>query len=46
LWLAEVLRHQDRLTRLRQEIAVGKISGAVEPYAIEPRVEALARSWG
>jgi len=42
-WLAEVLRHQDRLTRLRQEIAVGKISGAVGTYAnIEPRVEALA----
>ena len=42
-WLAEVLRHQDRLTRLRQQIAVGKISGAVGTYAnIEPRVEALA----
>lgn len=41
-WLAEVLRHQDRLTRLRQQIAVGKISGAVGTYAnIEPRVEAL-----
>jgi len=42
-WLAEVLRHQDRLTRLRQQIAVGKISGAVGTYAnIEPRVEAIA----
>ena len=42
-WLAEVLRHQERLTRLRQQIAVGKISGAVGTYAnIEPRVEALA----
>jgi len=42
-WLAEVLRHCDRLTRLRQHIAVGKISGAVGTYAnIEPRVEALA----
>ena len=42
-WLAEVLRHQDRLTRLRQQIAVGKVSGAVGTYAnIEPRVEALA----
>ena len=41
-WLAEVLRHQDRLTRLRQQIAVGKVSGAVGTYAnIEPRVEAL-----
>jgi len=42
-WLAEVLRHQDRLTRMRKQIAVGKISGAVGTYAnIEPRVEALA----
>lgn len=42
-WLAEVLRHQQRLTRLRQDIAVGKISGAVGTYAnIEPRVEAIA----
>jgi len=42
-WLAEVLRHRDRLTRMRKQIAVGKISGAVGTYAnIEPRVEALA----
>lgn len=42
-WLAEVLRHRDRLTRMRKEIAVGKISGAVGTYAnIEPFVEALA----
>ena len=42
-WLAEVLRHQDRFIRLRKDIAVGKISGAVGTYAnIEPRVEALA----
>jgi adenylosuccinate lyase len=42
-WLAEVLRHQERLTCLRQDIAVGKISGAVGTYAnIEPRVEAIA----
>ncbi len=42
-WLAEVLRHLDRLTALRQQIAVGKISGAVGTYAnIEPRVEAIA----
>lgn len=42
-WLAEVLRHQERLTRMREEIAVGKISGAVGTYAnIEPRVEAIA----
>ncbi len=42
-WLAEVLRGRDRLLQLRQEIAVGKISGAVGTYAnIEPRVESLA----
>lgn len=42
-WLAEVLRHQDRFIRLRKDIAVGKISGAVGTYAnIEPRVEAIA----
>lgn len=42
-WLAEILRHRDRLVRLRQEIAVGKISGAVGTYAnIDPRVEAIA----
>ncbi|NEP41098.1 MAG: adenylosuccinate lyase [Okeania sp. SIO2H7] len=42
-WLAEVCRHRQRLVRLRQEIAVGKISGAVGTYAnIDPRVEELA----
>lgn len=42
-WLAEVLRNRDRLVRLRQDIAVGKISGAVGTYAnIDPRVESLA----
>jgi len=42
-WLAEVLRHQERLTRMREEIAVGKISGAVGTYAnIEPHMEAIA----
>lgn len=42
-WLAEILRHRDRLCRLRQEIAVGKISGAVGTYAnIDPRVEEIA----
>jgi adenylosuccinate lyase len=42
-WLAEVLRNRDRLVRLRNDIAVGKISGAVGTYAnIEPRVEAIA----
>ncbi|NJK38941.1 MAG: adenylosuccinate lyase [Oscillatoriales cyanobacterium RM1_1_9] len=42
-WLAEVCRHRERLVRLRQSIAVGKISGAVGTYAnIDPKVEALA----
>ncbi len=42
-WLAEVLRHQQRLTNLRETIAVGKISGAVGTYAnAEPRIEAIA----
>ncbi len=42
-WLAEVLRNRDRLVRLRQEIAVGKMSGAVGTYAnLDPRVEAIA----
>ena len=42
-WLAEVCRNRDRILRLRQEIAVGKISGAVGTYAnIDPKVEAIA----
>ena len=42
-WLAEVLRHQERLQLLKNNVAVGKISGAVGTYAnIEPRVEAIA----
>ena len=42
-WLAEVLRHQERLKILKGTIAVGKISGAVGTYAnVEPRVEAIA----
>ena len=42
-WLAEVLRNRDRLVRVAQSIAVGKISGAVGTYAnIDPKVEAIA----
>ncbi|NET60717.1 MAG: adenylosuccinate lyase [Symploca sp. SIO2E6] len=42
-WLAEVCRNRDRLVSLREEISVGKISGAVGTYAnIDPRVEAIA----
>lgn len=41
-WLAEVKRNRDRLVRLRQDIAVGQISGAVGTYAnVDPKVEAL-----
>lgn len=42
-WLAEVLRNRDRLVRLRKDIAVGKISGAVGTYAnVDPQLEAIA----
>ncbi|GFE71641.1 adenylosuccinate lyase [Chroococcus sp. FPU101] len=42
-WLAEVLRNRERLVRLRKDIAVGKISGAVGTYAnIDPKVEAIS----
>jgi adenylosuccinate lyase len=41
-WLAEMLRHRDRLCTLKKTIAVGQISGAVGTYAnIDPQVEAL-----
>ena len=40
-WLAEMCRHRQRLVRLREDVGVGKISGAVGTYAnIDPRVEA------
>lgn len=41
-WLAEMLRHRDRLCNLKKSIAVGQISGAVGTYAnIDPNIEAL-----
>ena len=41
-WLAEVRRHQERLSRLEQVVAVGQISGAMGTYAnVDPRVEAM-----
>jgi adenylosuccinate lyase len=41
-WLAEVWRNRDHLVRLRKDIAVGKISGAVGTYAnIDPKIEAI-----
>ncbi|MEO0948177.1 MAG: adenylosuccinate lyase [Cyanobacteria bacterium J06641_5] len=40
-WLAEMCRHRQRLVRLREDVGVGKISGAVGTYAnVDPRVEA------
>jgi len=42
-WLAEVLRHRDRLVQLRKRISVGQISGAMGTYAnIDPKIEAIA----
>ena len=42
-WLAEVLRNADRMKLLREEIAVGQVSGAVGTYAnIDPQIEAIA----
>jgi adenylosuccinate lyase len=42
-WLAEVLRNQERLLQVKEDIAVGKISGAVGTYAnVNPQVEAIA----
>lgn len=41
-WLAEMMRHRDRLAHLEEKISVGKISGAVGTYAnIDTRIEAL-----
>ncbi len=41
-WLAEMLRHRERLTTLQDRIGVGKISGAVGTYAnIDPKIEEL-----
>jgi adenylosuccinate lyase len=42
-WLAEILRNAERMKLLREEIAVGQISGAVGTYAnIDPQIEAIA----
>jgi adenylosuccinate lyase len=42
-WLAETLRHRDRLVNTAKNIAVGKISGAVGTYAnVDPKIEAIA----
>jgi adenylosuccinate lyase len=41
-WLAETLRNQERLARLKTTVAVGQISGAMGTYAnTDPEVEAI-----
>jgi adenylosuccinate lyase len=43
LWYAEMTRNRQRLLKARENISVGKISGAVGTYAnVEPEVEQLA----
>jgi adenylosuccinate lyase len=48
LWYAEVERNRERLRRAREQISVGKISGAVGTFAhLEPEVEeAVCRRLG
>src|SRR5260370_41990849 len=39
-WVAELDRAQDRLTRAADEVAVGRVSGAVGTHAtLDPKVE-------
>lgn len=46
LWAFEVRRGLERLERATEQVAVGKISGAVGTYAtIDPRVEELVTAW-
>ena len=40
-WYDEMKRHLDRLFRLRQNMAVGKISGAVGMYTLPPKIEQI-----
>lgn len=41
LWYSEMMRHKSYVPQVREEIAVGKISGAVGTYAtVDPAVEA------
>ncbi|MEO0854331.1 MAG: adenylosuccinate lyase, partial [Cyanobacteria bacterium J06648_11] len=41
-WLAECLRHRDRLVKLRPNVGIGKISGAVGTYAnVSPTIEQM-----
>ncbi len=38
-WHDEFARHEERLTKLREQVAVGKISGAVGMYTLDPQIE-------
>lgn len=38
-WCDELSRHWDRLKRLKKLVAVGKISGAVGMYTLDPEIE-------
>ncbi|MFH1298436.1 MAG: adenylosuccinate lyase [Patescibacteria group bacterium] len=40
-WYEELWRHLDRLRRLSVSVSVGKISGAVGMYTINPKIEEL-----
>lgn len=39
-WYVEMARHRERLERLVETVAVGKLSGAVGMYTLDPEIEA------
>ncbi len=41
-WYADGMRHYKRITRMSEEVAVGKISGAVGMYTLPPEIETEA----
>ncbi|HNY35684.1 MAG TPA: adenylosuccinate lyase [Candidatus Pacearchaeota archaeon] len=40
-WYAELKRHKERLESLKIRVSVGKISGAVGMYTLDPKVEVI-----
>jgi len=40
-WYVELQRHEERLEELRKRVSVGKISGAVGMYTLDPKIEQL-----
>jgi adenylosuccinate lyase len=40
-WYAELKRHRERLIKLHEIVSVGKISGAVGAYTLDPKIEKL-----